>query len=603
MNNRLAETSYLPKPKKRACIAAAICGSLLVMVGCHIPEPRCALPGPAVPQSYRLNNGAMFWSHGADYSTDYSTETDVRPRDAIDDATGPDLEAEPTESAATRLKNFFNPIRLASHVKPASGVETDDIDSPHKIDNTLDDEPIDNSTDAGAIDAPFAPPYLPGSDMDVVGNNMENSAHLPMGVFFNDPYLLNLINESLSGNQELRILAEEINIANNETYARSGEYLPFVSLGAGAGVEKSSRFSRDGAVEDQLSAAPGRGFPEPLPDFLVATNVSWELDIWRKLRNAQDAAAMRYLGSQEGRNYIVTRLVAEVSENYYELLALDNRRMTLEKTIEIQEQSLKVAKSMKEAGRATELAVQRFQAEVHKNQSERLIIQQEIVQTENRINFLAGRYPQPVERMSVEYIDLNLNALSAGLPSELLYNRADIRQAEREVAAAGLDVEVARARFYPSLGLRAGIGLNAYNMRYLLSTPESLIYNAALDMVGPLINKRAIEADYSSANAAQLQSIYNYQRTVLTAHIEVVNYMTKAENYRQSIEVKRQQLEALEASVDAGSKLFQNARAEYLEVLLAQREMMEARMVLIETKQQQLGAIVNAYQALGGGGF
>ncbi|MHC4880957.1 MAG: TolC family protein, partial [Planctomycetota bacterium] len=123
------------------------------------------------------------------------------------------------------------------------------------------------------------------------------------------------------------------------------------------------------------------------------------------------------------------------------------------------------------------------------------------------------------------------------------------------------------------------------------------------DLVGPLINRRAIEADYCSANAAQLQSIYNYQRTVLTAHIEVVNHMTKVENYRQSIEVKKQQLAALEASVNAANQLFQNARAEYVEVLLAQREMMEARMLLIETKQQQLGAIVNAYQALGGGGF
>ena len=432
---------------------------------------------------------------------------------------------------------------------------------------------------------------------------MESSSQIPLNMFCDDPHLIGLFNQALVGNQELRILAEEINIAQNETYARSGEYRPFVTLGAGAGLDKSSRFSRNGAVEDQLQAAPGRGFPDPLPDFLMGANVSWELDIWNQLRNAQSAAAMRFLGSQQGRNYIVTRLVAEVAENYYELLALDNRMLTLEKTIELQEKSLAASKALKDAGRATELAVQRFQAEVHKNQSERLIIQQAIVEAENRINFLVGRYPQSVARSSVEYIDLNLNTLSSGLPSQLLMNRADIRQAERNVAAAGLDVQVARARFYPSLGLRVGVGLNADSMRYLLSTPESLIYNAALDLVGPLINKRAIKADYCSANAAQLQAIYDYQRTVLTAHIEVVNHMTKVENYRESIEVKKQQLQALEASVDSASKLFQNARAEYIEVLLAQREMMEARMVLIETKQEQLGAVVNAYQALGGGGF
>jgi NodT family efflux transporter outer membrane factor (OMF) lipoprotein len=419
--------------------------------------------------------------------------------------------------------------------------------------------------------------------------------------FFADRNLTDLIGQALSGNQELRILNEEIQIANNEVLARSGEYLPFVTFGARADLEKSSRFTRDGAVEDQLTVAPGKPFPEPLPDFLVATNVTWELDIWRKLRNARDAASLRYLGTREGRNYIVTRLVAEVAEKYYELLALDSRLQTLDKMIAIQEQTLETAKAMKQAARGTELAVQRFEAEVRKNQSERLIILQEIIETENRINFLAGRYPQPVVRDSTDYINLQLHSLSTGVPSQLLQNRADIRQAERELAAAGLDVRVARARFYPSLSLNAGVGLEAFNPRYLFMTPESLIYNVGGDLIAPLINKRAIRADYLTANSVQLQKLYNYQRVVLNAFVEVINRLSKVENYRQSIAIKKQQLTSLEASVASASELFQNARAEYLEVLSAQRDLMEAKMVLIETKQQQLAAIVNAYQALGGG--
>ncbi|MCA9128394.1 MAG: TolC family protein [Planctomycetales bacterium] len=430
-----------------------------------------------------------------------------------------------------------------------------------------------------------------------------NSAQVPHQAFFEDPFLLGLINQALSGNQELKILAEEIQIARNEAYSRSGDYRPFVTLGAGAGLEKTGRHTRAGAVEEQLEVAPGTDFPDPLPDFLTAANVSWEVDIWYKLRNAQRAAAMRYLGTQEGRTYTVTRLVAEVAEKYYELLALDNRLLTLDKTIEIQQQSLAIAIAKKDAGRGTELAVQRFQAEVQKNQSERNLIAQDIVEVENRINFLAGRYPQTVERSSGQFLDLNLQALSAGVPSQLLQYRADIREAERQVAAAGLDVRVARARFYPSLTLTGGLGWNAFSTGYLFRTPESLIYGVAGELVGPLINRRAIKADYWSANAAQLQTIYNYQKTVLEAHIEVVNQISKVENLRNSIEVKRQQLASLEASVDTATKLFQNARAEYVEVLLAQREMMEARMVLIDTKREQLSAIVNAYQALGGGGF
>jgi NodT family efflux transporter outer membrane factor (OMF) lipoprotein len=352
-----------------------------------------------------------------------------------------------------------------------------------------------------------------------------------------------------------------------------------------------------------LEVAPNEDFPEPLPDFIFGANLSWEIDIWKRLRNSQRAAAMRYLGTREGRNFVITQLVAEVAENYFDLLALDSRRATLEKTVEIQQKSLDVAIAKKEAGRGTELAVQRFQAEVRKNQSELSLIVQEIVEVENRINFLLGRYPQKVDRSPVEFVDLSLNALGGGVPSQLLQNRADIRQAEREVAAAGLDVKVARARFYPSLDLTAGLGWNAFSTGYLFRTPESLIYGIAGDMVGPLINKRAIKAAYCSANAAQLQSIYNYQQTVLQAHIEVVNQITKVENFRRGIRVKQRQLESLQASVDSANQLFQNARAEYVEVLLAQRELMEARMQLIETKREQLSAIVNAYQALGGGAF
>ena len=154
------------------------------------------------------------------------------------------------------------------------------------------------------------------------------------------------------------------------------------------------------------------------------------------------------------------------------------------------------------------------------------------------------------------------------MPAQLLQNRADIRQAERELAAAGLDVRVARARFYPSLNLTAGVGYEAFNTRYLFNSPESLIYSVGGDLVAPLINKKAIQADYLTANAEQLQAVYDYQQTVLNAFTEVINRLSKVENYGKSIEIKKQQFASLEASVDSATKLFQNARAEYMEVLL-----------------------------------
>jgi outer membrane protein TolC len=260
-----------------------------------------------------------------------------------------------------------------------------------------------------------------------------------------------------------------------------------------------------------------------------------------------------------------------------------------------------MAVANKDAARDTELPVQRFQADIRKNQSEKLIVKQEIIETENRINFLLGRYPQPVPRPTKDFIHLNLNALNVGMPSQLLQNRPDIRQAERELQAAGLDVLVARARFYPQLTLTGGVGYEAFNARYLFVSPQALVANAVGDLVTPLINKRAIQADYKSANAMQLQAIYDYQRTVLDAFTEVINRMSKVENYRQALEIKMRQLEALELAVEQATQLFFNARAEYIDVLFVQRDYMEARMVVIETKRQQLAAVVAAYQALGGG--
>ena len=276
-----------------------------------------------------------------------------------------------------------------------------------------------------------------------------SSAQLNWCTFFDDPTLVSLVNQSLVGNQELKILEQHIQIANFEIMARKGAYWPFLSFITRAGIDRSSQFTPLGAAERQLQPYPGKNFPDPLPNFMVAADVSWEIDIWRRLRNARDAAALRYLGTTEGRNYTATRLIAEVASDYYRLMAFDNRLETLDKTIEIQQRSFEVSQLNKNAGRDTELPVQRFQAEVRKNQSEKLIIQQEIIETENEINFDLGRFPQRVDRPSVNFIDLNLHALNIGVPSQLMANRADIRQAERELEAAGLDVRVARATSFP----------------------------------------------------------------------------------------------------------------------------------------------------------
>ena len=428
-----------------------------------------------------------------------------------------------------------------------------------------------------------------------------NSATIQWRDYYRDPNLISLIDSALLHNQELNIMMQEIDIANNEVHARQGEYLPFVNLRAGGGIDKAGTYTRNGAIEENLDVAPGQRFPHPLGDASVMATVSWELDIWNKLRTASKAAAMRYLSTSEGTRFLITNLVAEISSNYYELLALDNLLQAVNSNIDILKRALTIIEQEKEAARTTELAVRRFEAEVLKNESHRYEIQQRITETENKINFLVGRYPQQVQRASSSFYSISFDSLRAGVPSQLLENRPDVRQAERELAAAEMDIDVAKARFYPSLSIVAGIGYQAFDPKLLLSTPESMVYSLAGELLMPVLNRNAIVAGYKTANAKQIQSAYNYERSILNSYIEVVNRLAKIENLQSSYELKTRQVSALTSSVDIATTLYSTARADYMEVLLTQRDALEARMSLIETRTDQLRASVDLYRALGGG--
>lgn len=427
-----------------------------------------------------------------------------------------------------------------------------------------------------------------------------NSALLDRRSFFSDPYLIALIDTALANNQELNIVQQEIGIAGNEVRARKGEYLPFMGVGTGAGTEKVGRYTRDGAVEENLPIAEDRAFPEPLPDLYLGLQASWELDIRRELRNAKQAAFMRYMGSVEGRNFLVTNLIAEIAGTYYELLALDNQLAIVDRNIAIQVDALSMMRVQKDAARVTELAVRRFEAQVFHTRGLRFDIQQRITETENRLNFLVGRFPQRVQRDPMAFNGLTPDTLLVGIPAQLLENRPDVRQAERELAAAKLDVRSAKARFYPSVGIRAGIGLRAFDP-VLLTEPASLLYSVTGDLVAPLVNRNAIKAMYYTANAKQLQALYNYERTVLNAYIEVANQLARIGNLTAGYALKEQQVEALDASVTISKDLFRSARADYMEVLLTQREALESRFDLVHIRKERMNAMVDMYRALGGG--
>ncbi len=428
-----------------------------------------------------------------------------------------------------------------------------------------------------------------------------NTAKVRWKDYFTDPNLIALIDTALHNNQELNITIQEIEIARNEVRARKGEYLPFVGLGAAASVEKRGRYTNLGSSEATTEIKPGKETPDPLQDYMVGAYATWEVDIWSKLHNAKRSAVSRYLSTIEGKNFMVTNLISEIANSYYELLALDNQLDLVKQNIEIQVDALQIVRQQKQAAQVTELAVRRFEAQVLNTRSLQFGIQQKITQMENYLNFLVGRYPQPIPRDSKDFNNLIPNTVQAGIPSQLLENRTDVKQAELKLVAAKLDVKVAKARFYPSLGISAGIGFQAFNPSYLIKAPQSLLYSLAGDLTAPLINRNAIKAAYYNANAMQIQAVYNYERTLLNAYIEVANQLSMISNLESTYDLKQQEVQTLMRSITISNNLFRSARADYMEVLLTQRDALESRLELIETKKQQMNAMVNIYHALGGG--
>jgi outer membrane protein, multidrug efflux system len=238
-----------------------------------------------------------------------------------------------------------------------------------------------------------------------------NTSNIKWNAFFKDKNLVNLIDVALSQNQELLITLQEIEIAKNDIKMRKGKLLPSIGLGAGAGIEKVGTYTSQGAGDASAEITPGEIVPENLQDFKIAAVAHWEVDIWKKLRSSKKAAISRYLATIEGKNFVITSLIGEVANSYYELLALDNQLEIVRQNIELQSSALEIVKIQKEAAKATELGVQKFQAEVYDSKSKEFEILQAIKETENRINFLLGRYPQIIIRNKANFLNLVPNAV------------------------------------------------------------------------------------------------------------------------------------------------------------------------------------------------
>lgn len=439
----------------------------------------------------------------------------------------------------------------------------------------------------------------PATDTSVI-------ASLPRDVYFTDEALRSLVNEVLAGNPDLAIAMQRIEGAKAQLTFAKGLALPFVSGGASAGQRRFGQYTMDGIgnfdTNFSTNLNPDQRIPEHLPDFFAGFMSSWEIDVWGKLKNVKKAALARYLASEQGKNYIITNLVAQTAEAYYELQALDAELEIIRQNIDLQEKALAVINVQKQAGLVTELAVSQFEAQLLNTRSLQYEVQQQIVQTENAIHFLAGRFPQPIPRTALNFsADALPSQLAVGIPSALLQNRPDIRQAEFELLAANADIRAARAAFLPSFNLTATAGLQAFTTSFLFSLPASAMYNLLGGIAAPLLNRSALKANLGAAQANANEAMQHYRKSVLNGYQDTYNQLAALNNLQETYQLRSREVEVLTNAVATAGTLFNTGRATYLEVIMTQSNVLQTRLSLVQVRKRQYQTTVYLYRALGGG--
>jgi len=435
-------------------------------------------------------------------------------------------------------------------------------------------------------------------------DSAQNIASVPIHQFFNDPYLKDLIDLALRENLDSKIALQRISMARAGLRLSRGAFLPAINAVVTAGNKRFGDYTMDAIgnyetnnsghlQEDQIMA-------EHLPDYYAGFQTSWELDVWGKLRNHKRAAAARLLASEKGRQWIITMVVSEVASLYYELLALDNEIEIVGKNILLQERALEVILVQKTAGRANELGVKQVAAQLLNTKGLRASIRQRIVETENRLNALLARYPQTIQRGKPIMEQQLPKVIGTGIPSQMLARRPDIRQAEFDLVATKADVRAARAAFFPSLSVTGAVGLQSFRAAHFFE-PGALAYSVFGGLTAPLLNRNKLRSDYQVTTASSVEAFYNYQRIIITSYQEVINNLSMIENYDSIANFKQQEVNALYSALSASNDLFATSFATYLEVITAQRSVLEAELSLANTRKVQFQAAIGLYRSLGGG--
>lgn len=418
--------------------------------------------------------------------------------------------------------------------------------------------------------------------------------------YFLNEKLRKLIEAAIQGNADLAVATERVAAARAQLAAASGLLLPVVQGLSQIGARRFGLYTMDGAGNKTTPIYRGRLVPRDLPDYQLAAQASWEIDLWGRLSAIENAAVHRTLASQEGRRLIQTMLISEVASAYYEVLALDASKRVVDSYIEVQRQSVDAIGAQQAAGAANQLARQQFEARLRQLESSRVEIDIALATAETTINSLIGRGAQSIDRSPMDAEIAQLPPHVYAVPAELLRNRPDVRQAEYELAAARADVEAAAAAFLPSVNISAAAGIQAFRPDLLLDR-GSIIYSLLGGITAPIFNRTALEATLSLASAMQREALVNYRRVLNDSALEVHQHLVHIQNFDQVEYSLLEQAKLETSSEKVAQALFATGRSTYIELLGIRQARLEVEMQVIDTRRRKLQTLIGLFRAIGGG--
>lgn len=405
---------------------------------------------------------------------------------------------------------------------------------------------------------------------------------------FTDSLLVAYIEEGLEQNIDIRIALQQV-IAANAYYkqGRSG-YLPNLNANGQVTHQILSKNSQFGSF-----------FDGSLTQYELTGTLSWEADIWGRIRSNRRATEASYLQSVAAHQAVKTQLIASIASVYYQLLALDEQMRITQQTITTREVGLETTIALKEAGNVTEVGVKQTEAQLYAAQALLVDIRANIKLLENTMSILLGTAPEDIERTSLEQQSITAD-VSVGYPVQLLRNRPDVIAAEYNLVNAFELKNVAKSNFYPTLNISATGGFQSLELDKLLNV-NSLFANIVGGITQPIINGRRIRTQYEVAQAQEEQALLRFRQSVLTASREVSDALYTFEAAEEKIEIKTKEFAAYDTASTYSEELLNNGFANYLEVLTARENALYSQLDLINARFDRLNAIVELYRALGGG--